>query len=264
MMGDLEGTPVTPEQAAEAPPDGGQAFFSYTSDFDKKPYSFGSADELVKHLKTVDSDRMMRSDYTKKTQEIAEQRKQHEAERLRFDNDRAAHFKAVKEAEETIERARKYGNFLKANPTLRQKFEEELGRGMGPENISDIVQKTIDEKLKPIEEEREQERQRKAVEEERSAAIKNLKARFEDFDEEKIAEDFKNLAENNNIEYLLEILYHSGKGRIPKEEIEKQMADGMAKKKTAAMIPAGPGGASTGGGIKSFDEARRKYGDLNK
>lgn len=262
-MGDLEGTPVTPEQADIAPPqDGGQAFFSYTSDFDKKPYSFGSADELVKHMKTIDSDRMMRSDYTKKTQEVAEQRKLHEAERLRFENDRAAHNKAVREAEETIERARKYGNFLKSNPTLRQKFEEELSRGMDPGNIEEMIQKKLEERMKPLDEEREAERQRKQIEEERSAAIKNLKTKYQDFNEDKIAEAFKNLADNNNIEYLLEVLHFADKGRIPKEEIEKQMADEVAKKKTAELIPAGPGASSSKAPVKNFDEARRKYGDI--
>jgi hypothetical protein len=263
-MGDINGTPVTPEQAISAPQDSGQAFFSYTSDFDKKPYSFGNADELANHLKTIESDRMMRSDYTKKTQEIAEQRKSHEAERLRFENDRAAHNKALKEAEETIERARKYGSFLKANPTLRQKFEEELSRGLGPENIEELVQKKLDERMKPLDEEREAEKQRKQIEEERSAAIKNLKMRYTDFDEDAISKEFSTLAENNNIEYLLEMLHLAGKGRVPKEEIERQMADGLAKKKTAEMIPASPGGSASKQTVKSFDEARRKYGDLKQ
>lgn len=243
----------------EAPTQDGQSetsepFFSYVGE-DGKELSFSTKDELSKAWK---DSFMMRSDYTRKTQSLSEEKKKWEEERSRFENDRTSFLMQQKQAQEILEKAKKYNEFLKKNPGIYKDLENRVNQN-NHDDISSLVEQMFEEKYgedmkrwKAEQAQREAEKQREAIE-------AQLKQQYPDYDSQAVAESFKHLSEGN-LQHLLEILYFANKGRISPVEIEKKLTENLAKKQNAGLITSTGNVVASKGNVsaRSLEDARRR------
>jgi hypothetical protein len=234
------GTPSTGGQVSNAQ----ESWLDLTDESGQKK-SFRSKDDFLKEFKNMG---MLRSDYTRKTQEFARQREDWEKSRAETD-------KAHKEASARFE---KYNQFLKGRPDIYRQLEAAMKKGLSTDDATEVARTYADEKYSELNKKLEElqnwksERERN---EEKRRLYDSFKSRFEDFNEESVEEGLKTLS-SSDPEAILELLYHASKGRNPPNplEMQRKIVEGIEAKKGARVLPGGPS-AKPMTDYRSFDEA---------
>lgn len=254
--GQVEETPAEVGQGVEAPSEGQgeevSPFFEYEHD-DGEVMRFQSPDELKSHFR----DGLLRhSDYTRKTQELAEQRKQFEEERKRHEAERTASLTAYSTWSKIDERYKK-------DPVFRQALQNAMRQGRGGnQNLEAMLQQRISPMQKELEQfkkqRQEEERRRKEAEEEEKA-FSLLEKSYEDFDRESIRKEVQRLQQlppGDSTRALYELLYHSMKGRVTPAQMEKQIAE-RQRRNSSVKPPMSSSNAKpkTQKGFSNFREA---------
>jgi len=177
------------------------------------------------------------SDYTRKTQELAEQRKEMDSLRQQ-----------IAEQQQAIEAAKKkydpYDEFFKTprGQQVYQQLEKSVNR-VSPNDVMEQSKYYVDEKvssqtkelqerLEALEKEREQER----LSRERNEAFEALASEYEDFDRDAVESEMKKLDELSSLsqdqitkEYL-RLIHHALRGRTSAANLEQKFADKQTKK----------------------------------
>lgn len=243
-------TPSAPaeveSQAGQAPentePVQSKPFFEIEDEKGKK-YSFKTPEELSAAWKQSG---MLRSDYDRKRQAEAAERRKWEAERDA----------KMKEFEELDRRYQSFNRFLKERPDVYRMLEQAMSRPISPDGIVQRAQSYADEKASEIQkklEELEAWKRQQELAAEKARVFEGMKKRFEDFDEKAIEEQLASLGEPS-LEGLVELLYYSGRGRMSPAEIERKLAERQAIKQQGRMMP-GSGSAPAEKTASSLDEA---------
>lgn len=126
---------------------------------------------------------------------------------------------------------------------------------------STVVEQMLQEKLKPYEEkfsELERDKQERAARERREAAIERLKGKYEDLDPGIFDQEFKRLEEipeEARDEALLELIYHSVRGRETPAAIERKMAQSAGGRPSVRSTP---GSKSAGIDATKLSPAERR------
>jgi hypothetical protein len=223
-------------------------FYSYESD-DGTKTDFNDAKELGDFIRQGS---LRHADYTRKTQSLAEERKAYEANKAKFDAE-YTHFLESKQQNDKIEK------YLQSLPP---EVFERLKQGIKGQPRKPARDPEVEKFMKQYEadkQEREAERQRQLDNEERERAFNNLSKVHEDFDRDSVMEMVKSLEEvpeEDRMRTFMEMLYYSQKGRMTPAEIERKMADNLAKK---AKTPVPMGHTA-----KTPDKGRTSYADLNE
>lgn len=253
--GELTGDGGTSPDMGGDPSDGGQLdpgasggepeqILFETTDEKGNPVKFRSKEELAEAWKKSG---MLRSDYTRKTQSLAEERKKFEAEME----------KQRQEFEKQKEQIEKYNNFLRQRPDIAKALREKM---QNPDHNTAFLkaQEYVDQNTSSLKQELEELKQWRAQQEaerQRKAIFEEMKGQYSDFDEAKVQE-LLNTINPQDPRGLVELLYHASVGRESPAQIEQRLAEGQRKKKQGQLLP-GSGSPSAGGsGVhSSFDEA---------
>lgn len=205
-----------------------EPFFSYEYTDEKgqvNPLTFGSPDELKEHLKNSS---MMRSDYTRKTQALAEQRKQ-------FENDRAMFTQMNSELQRKADEYKRFDEMLKNRPDVYQELKRRLEGSPDSNTQQEVMmqrfEKEYGQKMKKFESFLRQQE----VEKKRQEAFDELKGQYEDFDGDLVTQALENLARGSTKD-LAEMLYLAGKGRASLGDVEKKVIQNLAKKQNAGLM----------------------------
>jgi len=203
-------------------------------------------------------ERLRYSDYTKKTQGLADERKRHEMERLQFENDRKSHQIQVEEARKALAEKAEWDAFLRQNPRMIAELRKLKNNGQDPEAIrnqaKEFFQNEYGEDIEYIRTKRQTEQQ-EAVEKE---AISILKAQYPDFDENQIIPAFKKITgDEGTVQELMEHLYFASKGRVSPAKLAEEITEGLEKKKSAGLttVQSAKGGEEK---ATSFDDWAEK------
>jgi hypothetical protein len=251
MSDEQVAAPVT-GQAAPAPipnsnvaVDNAEPFYSYKGPKGEEAYK--SREELDKFMR---EHALRQSDYTRKTQEVANYRKQFDQERSKFSEEQKAFMEAKKRYDQ-------WDQTLKTRPDIYQQLERLAQSPADPATVFDRSKEYADSKtqelaarLEAMEKEREEERTNREMED----VFGKMKTKYQDFDQDQILEWLDTLKDGKT-ENLIEALYHANKGRMSPLETEKRMTEKLQKKASAGIVPgkgAAPGGRPQ---FKSFDEA---------
>jgi vacuolar-type H+-ATPase subunit I/STV1 len=247
-----------PEQGQSAPqtpqgtPDTSQPFFSYKY-ADGREEVYKSKEELEKAYR---DSYLRQSDYTKKTQEVAQVRKQVEEERKKFQE----------EQKQFLDLRKKYDGWdqvLKTRPDIYSQLERAAGAPPDPATVFDRSKGYVDERYSALEEQLKQmkaELDKDKTQKELDATFAKFKQKYADFDEGPIMERLEYLS-NGETEPLVDLLYWATKGQMtPQQEaaIEEKVVGNLQKKKSAAMMPTkGSGGLPSKRTFRTVDEARK-------
>jgi hypothetical protein len=238
-------------QADQAPAQAGQADPGTFLDLDDEKgarKSYRTKDEFLKDWKNMG---MMRSDYTRKTAEIAKAREDHERQKTEWDSKR----------QEESSKFDKYNQFLRNNPDIYRQLQEAVKNGPSPRGALDGARQYADEKYAELEKklsEMEGWKKNREQEEAKRKLYDSFKAKYEDFDEPSIEDALKVLSEGDS-EAILDLLYHSIKGRgAPNPlEVEKKIVDRIQAKGSARILPGNGPAPKAPGSYKSMDEAEQ-------
>ncbi|MHB9152951.1 MAG: hypothetical protein ACYC2S_09860 [Spirochaetales bacterium] len=244
-------TDPTPGQADPAPAQAGQADSGIFLDLDDEKgvkKSYRTKDEFLKDWKNMG---MMRSDYTRKTAEIAKLREEHERQRAEWDSKR----------QEESSKYEKYNQFLRNNPDIYRQLQEAVKNGPSTRGVLDGARQYADEKYAELEKklsEMEGWKKGREQEEAKRKLYDSFKAKYEDFDETSVEDSLKVLSEGDS-EAILDLLYHSIKGRASASplEVEKRIVDRIQAKGSARILPGNGPVPKAPGSYKSMDEAEQ-------
>jgi hypothetical protein len=238
-------------QVDQAPAQAGQADPGTFLDLDDEKgarKSYRTKDEFLKDWKNMG---MMRSDYTRKTAEIAKAREDHERQKTEWDSKR----------QEESSKFDKYNQFLRNNPDIYRQLQEAVKNGPSPRGALDGARQYADEKYAELEKklsDMEGWKKNREQEEAKRKLYDSFKAKYEDFDEPSIEDALKVLSEGDS-EAILDLLYHSIKGRgAPNPlEVEKKIVDRIQAKGSARILPGNGPAPKAPGSYKSMDEAEQ-------
>ena len=220
-------------------------FYVYSGPKGEEKYS--SKDELDKFMR---EHALRQSDYTRKTQELANYRKQFEQERGKFSEEQKAFLEAKKRYDQ-------WDQTLRSRPDIYQQLERMAGAPPDPAAVFDRSKEYADEKtrelverLEALEREREEERTNREMED----TFSRMGEKYQDFNRDSILEWLDTLKDGKT-EPLIEALYYAAKGRTAPLETEKRITEKLQKKQSAAIAPGK--GVAVGGTpkFKSIDEA---------
>jgi DNA-binding transcriptional regulator GbsR (MarR family) len=249
--------PKTTEQAAQAAmADTGksapqESYFEYVLPDGKKEV-YQTKDDLAKAYR----DNFLRqSDYTRKTQEVAQTKKQIEEERKKFQEEMKA-FTSVKQRYDEMDRV------LKTRPDIYSQLERAVTMPPDAGSIYERSKGYVDETVQSLKSELDE--MKKQLEEERTkkeldSTFMKLREKYPDLDEGQIMERLEYLSDGKT-EPLIELLYWAAKGQMtPAQEakLEEKVTENLHKKRQAAMVPGR--GATVSPSKKPFrtsDEAR--------
>jgi len=232
------GSPDT-GQAAATPVDAGQVenkvFHSYTDDSGKK-YDFKNQNEVNAFIKNGS---MMRSDYSRKTQELA---------RLR---------KAIEEQSKPY---KDWDSFIRSRPDVYSYLKRAKERTITPDGKYQVLEQEVNalkDNLKRRDQRAEQEKRNQALMTEKDRIFKAMAEKYPDFNGDSVMEAYNTLS-GGDMQHLIETLYYANKGKLTPEEIEHRIAENASRKKAARLMPSTGSSSVTGGqkSYKSFDEAR--------
>lgn len=236
-----ESEPVESTPEEDTPQE--EPFYTYTGD-DGQSQAFKDQKELNEYIR---SGTLRHSDYTRKTQSLAEQRKAFEAERAKYDAEYTT-FLNNKQEYDKIE------NYLKSlPPDVYNKLKQGISNQPRQEQYKDP---RLDELLK----ERDNEKKQREEEAMRQAAFESLSRTYEDFDKDSVMNSvnkLQELAPGDSMRGFLELIYLAEKGRMSPAQIEQKMAENL-KKKSSVSTPMGStvGTPSKGSsGFKTIQEA---------
>jgi antitoxin component HigA of HigAB toxin-antitoxin module len=225
-------------------------FHRYTHD-DGTEHVFKDQDELNRFLR----DGILRhSDYTKKTQEVADQRKQLEQLQQQLQQDRSSLTSMSSQYEQ-------FKNFLDKRPDVVKRIKEEMQQKGQSASIPPEIQEKlskVDEMEKALKEREEAEQDRQA----REKAFSRMGQMYPDFDRKVVESEIKRLQEmppGDEHFTLAELAHFAALGRKKPAELESQIAERL-KQKSASPRPMPSGGAAPKGPAstgRNFDEAAR-------
>jgi hypothetical protein len=241
----------TPGHADTAPAQAGQADSGIFLDLDDEKgsrKSYRTKDEFLKDWKNMG---MMRSDYTRKTADIAKLREDHERQKTEWENRR----------QEESSKYEKYNQFLRNNPDIYRQLQEAVKNGPSTRGVLDGARQYADEKYAELEKKLSKMEGWKKGREQEEAKRKlydSFKTRYEDFDEPSIEESLKVLSEGDS-EAILDLLYHSSKGRALASplEVEKRIVDRIQAKGSARILPGNGPVPKAPGSYRSMEEAEQ-------
>lgn len=263
---------MAPEQGqAEAPVESGQGqgdiqsqspFFSHTYD-DGEVVEFTSPEELTRHFR---DGTLRHSDYTKKTQGLAEERKKFESERERHNAERAAELQAYSKWKTIDDRYRTDSVFRTAmQKALRNNDPNAAMKSMLQQELSPL-QKKLDE----YERQRAEDQRKQEEAEENERAFTLLQKAYTDFDRNAVEAEINRLRQTpdgDSARALFELVYHALKGRVTPGQMERSITE-RVKRNSNAKPPIPPTSAN-GTTQKEFAnlreaaaEAEKKYGGL--
>lgn len=197
-------------------------FYSYESD-DGNKTDFKDTKELNEYIR---SGTLRHGDYTRKTQEVASQRKALEADRAKYDAEFTTFLQQRQEQQKVEE-------MLK---TLPPEVYERLKQGIKSQlRQQELKDPRVDQLLK------ENEAKQKQAEEDsmRTAAIDSLSRSYPDFNKDSVMEAIKQLEEiapGDHMRAFMELLHFAGKGRTSPAQIEQATVEAL-KKKQAVTTP---------------------------
>lgn len=256
-------TSDTPDigQGESSVPDAGQAeeeqqpFFKYQHD-DGEEMVFHDPDELKRHFR---EGLLRHKDYTKKTQELSQQRKQFEAERQQKEAEWGQYLQMKQQID-------KYDQFLKQNPQIAQELKQKMaGKQQGQGNVPPELRKELDE-LKQFKEQREKRDQEMQSREKRRSAQEKahevLSGQYPDYDRkavEGLVQQLEQTPPGDEERAYLELLHLAARGRQRPADLEEKVSQRLQKKKSShSPMPSGSS-APKGGtrSYKSLDEAAK-------
>jgi hypothetical protein len=246
----LAGQADTPDQAAGkaiAESSQNSPFFEDVSpDGTKKVYA--TRDDLAREWK---SSYLRQSDYTRKTQEIAQARKQHEEEIRKFQEDQKAFLDNRKRYDE-------WDKLLKQRPDIYQQLEKAASSPPDAytafersREYADGAKQELAGRIEALEKRLEEENTKKELDSE----IQALKGKYPDFNEPEIMSRLEYISDGSTAK-LLELLYHAYKGQTSPAQVEEKITQNLQKKSQARMVPAKGAGPSTPRRYSSLDEAK--------
>jgi hypothetical protein len=245
-------TPVTGQGATG--PDVGQVekpFHEYEGQ------SFKSPDELNQYIR---SGTLRQSDYTKKTQELAEQRRA-------FENERFTHSQMVKgfeEKEKSYAKIKEFDEMLKRNPAMMRQMMQYVNQAPQGQDLQEVFKNMMEEqgitkKLTEFEENQK----RAQAEKERDMHFETLTKKYPDFNKDKVLDMYANLMRKEaGMGEFIEALYFATKGQgVNPVELEKKVIDTLNKNKEAALPSSrgssAPSGKKSSGSIEELRELKK-------
>ncbi len=271
-MADIDGVPgLDPDTTPVDLPDEGQGsqkavdyFFStkIPGDEGDEDLHFKDPDELTNWMK---ENYLRRSDYTKKTQAIADDRRQYDADRVILAQQMTDLDSRRKSLEDLEKRLNEMNNFLGQNPAIYREIEQKMREmkdrgGINGQDVSEIIERMFEEKYGPRIQQFESKMREQETAERRSAVLAKLKEQYPDFDEKSIDEEFNKLKEAGDMGALYEILYHSLRGRnADPVKIEQGVLEKIEKNKKAGITPVkGSSPGSTPKSVGSIDSIKEE------
>lgn len=256
-MSDVQNAAPVQGQAAPAPASAGQAmqaqapFYSYKGP-DGKEEAFSSKEELDKAFK----DSYFRTqDYTKKTQTLAEFRKQVEKEREGF----------AKQREDLERKAREYTDFdwlVKSRPDVYKQLQKLGSQPANPEVFYEQSKSYADEQSQAVKKELEELRQQMEedrLQRQRVEIMNRMRTQYPDYpDDESVNATLEKLG-SGNLEDVLEFIYHAHKGRSNPLEAEKRMAGAQKNKEGVKLMPSSGSAPDGKQSFRNLDEAADSY-----
>ena len=235
----LEGQDLSQEQA--------EPFFRF-NDPNGNEIAFKSQEELASELQRS---YLQQSDYTRKTQDVAEQRKRIEAQEAELKD-------VMKRLESKQSEFEKYDRFVSERPDLYQYLQQQMNRPADPNVAYDRAVKYADEKTGEVGsklEELMQWKQERELDDERRNALAQLKQRYGDFDENEINSRLQAMADGG-LQAVLETALMAQRGSVGPVEMEKRAADSVKEKQRARVVSGGGSGSpQQEREYKSLDEA---------
>lgn len=217
-------------------------------DLDGEKLTFSDKDQALKHLR---EGTLRHSDYTRKTQEVAEQRKQVEAKEKEIES-QLSHFLQMKGQYDKID------NFMKQRPDVRDYILSQM-RNPDPRRQMDSVKEYADEKTKTLEEEikslrekYEADEQAKTYERQREEVFSELSSKYEDFDKKGITnmlaeiESYQSLPPKEAMRNFAEILYYARKGKESPVQREERQARAVSRPMQSSVKPIEAKGSLSG------------------
>ena len=251
LTGQGDNTPAAAAQTAIADTVSGNNSGAYFEDVlpDGSKKVFKTRDELAKEWK---NSYLRQSDYTKKTQEIAQTRKQIEEERKKFSDEQKAFLEGKKRYDD-------WDKLLKTRPDIYQQLERAATSPPDPsvayERAREYADGSVGElkkELEAIKSQLDAERTKKEMDSE----IASLKEKYPDFDETEVMSRLEYLSDGKTGP-LLELLHWAVKGQKSPAQIEQKITDNLKKKSQAGMVPSSGAGTTTSNrNYKNTDEAR--------
>lgn len=218
-------------------------------------YTYKGASGEESYASREDLDKAMRenflrqSDYTRKTQEVAKLRKQHEEERKRFEEEQKAF-------QQSRSRYDEWDRLLKSRPDVYRQLEQLAGAPPDPSvayerstQYADEKTRELAERIEAMEKQYEEEKSRREMDE----IFGKLGKEYEDFDQTAVLEMLETLKDGQT-EPLIRALYLANKGRANPLDTEKKVVEKLQKKAEAKVTP-GKSAASPNTALpKTLDE----------
>lgn len=199
-------------------------------------------------------------DYTKKTQEIAAERKKYEAEQEKIKE-------AYKKVSDMESRLMPMDKFLRERKDVADYIVQQM-KGAKPQDSDENVE-AIKREFQEFKSKYEERAKKEEEEQRRKAIFGMMKEKYQDFDEERIAEGINGLLETapgDEMASLIDTIYWATKGRTTPEEMQKRIVEGI-QKKSAMKTPMTSGGQVASGPkvFKNLQEAaeaaKQRYQD---
>lgn len=245
MPGESEGqTDITaPEGQAAISPDSGQAggtpFHTY------EDMTFATPDDVNKYLK---ESTLRQDDYTRKTQSLADMRRQFENERMEFNRGRSDY-------EKNIEKYKQLDDIMKSNPEAAREMVRLVSGTPQGDDLKEVVKAYLEEsgiaqRLNEV----EKERKREQADRERDEWFEKLEQQYDDFDRKSVQETYDRLFdENSSMGDFMELLYYANKGKgINPEEIKSDLLSKLQSNRRAS-VPDNKGASATKDGKSTGD-----------
>jgi hypothetical protein len=215
---------------------------------DGKVEAFKTRDDLERSWK---DSYFRRSDYTRKTQEVAKRMKELDDRNKKFEDEMKA-FQQAKSKYDT------WGERLKNRPDVARQLEALAGRSASPDDLLSVSKGYADEKVSTIEKQLKElmsEREAEKLDRSLKDTYGRLKQEFEDFDEGSVESMLAELSDGN-VEALARMAYFAGKGQVSPAQAEKRIAQNLQKKATAGMPRSGSAPVTQARTFKTVAEAR--------
>jgi hypothetical protein len=212
-----------------------EPFYVYKGPKGEEKYS--SRDELDKFMR---EDALRRSDYTRKTQEVANYRKQFDQERSKFTEEQKAFLEAKKRYDQWDQTLRTRPDIYKQLEQMTQTPPDAASVFDRSREYADGKTKELADRLEALEQEREKERTNREMEE----VMGKMEKEFPDFKRDSVLE-WLDTMKDGNTESLVRALHFASVGKNTPLETEKKMVEKLQKKATAGIVPGkgvAPGG----------------------
>jgi hypothetical protein len=239
-----------PAGQSATPSDSSSDFFSYKHD-DGEELKFKSPDDLKKYIR---EGTLRHKDYTKKTQEAAELRKQIDSQREKIETQ-------AQMAARMENKWKPVDDWLLKRPDVVEYIRKNMGQE-SPQAILEQSRSAFDENLSPIKSELEQLKAWKEEQESQakfSKTMSAIKEQYPDLDEDAVKEMYRALdeaPEGDEIRSLLEVLHFASKGKNGFTQVRSPVTPG-------ARIPQSTQAPFKPGERWNPDMAKKRMRDMN-